>query len=65
MAGCRAISLTLTTLISNLEGRRMLKDSLTGSPGGAASLGTRLAETLLDRGGREILAALYGRPLDF
>ena len=56
-------SLTLTALISDLEGRRMLKDSLTGPPEEAAALGTRLAETLLDRGGREILSLIYGRPL--
>ena len=56
-------SLTLTALISDLEGRRMLKDSLTGPPEEAASLGTRLAETLLDRGGREILSLIYGRTL--
>ncbi len=56
-------SLTLTALISDLEGRGMLKDSLTGPPEEAASLGTRLAETLLDQGGREILSRIYGRTL--
>jgi hypothetical protein len=29
----------------------------------AAELGTQVAERLLAQGGREILAALYGRPV--
>ncbi len=56
-------SLTLEALISDVEGREMLQDRLTGTPEEAASMGRRLADLLLDRGGRQILQAIYGRPL--
>jgi hydroxymethylbilane synthase len=56
-------SLTLEALISDLEGRRYLRDSLTGPAQEAAFLGGRLADHLLDRGGREILTELYGLDL--
>jgi hydroxymethylbilane synthase len=56
-------SLQLEALISDLEGRRVLRDKLAGPMTEAAALGTRMAETLLGRGGREILAELYGRAL--
>jgi hydroxymethylbilane synthase len=55
--------LTFTALISDLDGQRLLKDSLTGAPQEAASLGRRLAERLLAAGGGEILSKIYGRPL--
>jgi hydroxymethylbilane synthase len=55
-------SLTLEALISDLEGRRFLQHSLAGSPAEAKSLGRRLAEILLERGGKEILQEIYGRP---
>jgi hydroxymethylbilane synthase len=56
-------SLTLEALISDAEGRELLQDRLTGTPEEAASMGRRLADMLLDRGGRQILQAIYGRPL--
>lgn len=56
-------SLLLKALISDVEGRQVLQDHLTGKPEEAASMGRRLAEMLLSRGGREILQAIYGRPL--
>jgi hydroxymethylbilane synthase len=56
-------SLTLEALISDVEGRELLQDRLTGTPEEAASMGRRLADMLLDRGGRQILQAIYGRPL--
>jgi hydroxymethylbilane synthase len=56
-------SLTVAALISDLQGQRLLKDSLTGPLEEAESLGWRLAERLLARGGREILTEIYGRPL--
>lgn len=56
-------SLILEALISDLEGQRFLKDRLTGAGDAAASLGTLLADRLLDQGGREILAELYRRPV--
>jgi hydroxymethylbilane synthase len=55
-------SLTFTALISDLEGKQFIKDTLRGNLDEAAALGTRLAEILLDRGGREILSQIYGRP---
>jgi hydroxymethylbilane synthase len=56
-------SLTLEALISDLEGRRFLQDRLVGPPGEAHTLGQRLAEMLLERGGGEILQEIYGRPI--
>jgi hydroxymethylbilane synthase len=53
-------SLMVTALISDLQGQRLLKDSLTGSGEEAESLGRRLAERLLAQGGREILAEICG-----
>lgn len=55
-------SLTVEALISDLEGRRLLQDRLAGPPEQAQALGRRLAETLLERGGGEILQEIYGRP---
>ena len=55
-------ALSLDALISDLEGRRYLRDRLTGPPGEAAAMGRRLAEMLLDRGGREILEEIFARP---
>lgn len=55
--------LTLEGLISDLEGRLLLRESLSGPPEEAAGLGRRLADRLLARGGREILAGIYGRSL--
>jgi len=56
-------TLHLEALISDLEGRRLLKDQRSGPGAAAAGLGTDLAEALLAQGGREILAELYGRPV--
>ena len=55
-------SLEVEALISDLEGRRFLQDRLVGSPEEAGSMGRRLAEMLLDRGGREILQEIFNRP---
>lgn len=51
--------LRLTGLISDADGRRVVRDQAEGEPEAAASLGTELAERLLAAGGREILAAFY------
>ena len=56
-------SLTLEALISDLEGKRFLKQRHSGHVDDASFLGTELANRLLDRGGREILAALCAHPL--
>jgi hydroxymethylbilane synthase len=56
-------TLTLEALISDLEGRRYLRERTSGPVAEAAFLGTELANRLLDRGGREILAELAANPL--
>jgi len=56
-------SLHLEALISDLEGRRLLRESGRGALTEAAALGSSLAENLLALGGREILSELYGRPI--
>jgi len=56
-------SLTLEAMISHLDGEPLIRRRLTGPVAQAVSLGTRLAEDLLDLGGREILANLRPRSL--
>jgi hydroxymethylbilane synthase len=58
-------TLHLEALISDLEGRRFLRDQRSAPAAQAAGLGTQMAEWLLAQGGREILAELYGRPIKF
>ena len=48
----------LTGLVAELDGRRMIKNSMTDSLVKAESLGTRLAEDLLAKGADEILERL-------
>jgi hydroxymethylbilane synthase len=55
--------LTLEALISDLNGQTLLRQRASGPGAEAAALGRGLAERLLDLGGREILAEIYGRPL--
>ena len=55
--------LTIEALISDLDGRRFLKDRLVGPVDAAPVLGENLAEMLLERGGRQILQEIYGRAL--
>ncbi len=47
--------LTLDAMIGSLDGKRMVRGSIKGLPRHAESLGTTLAQQLLDRGGKEIL----------
>jgi hydroxymethylbilane synthase len=56
-------TLHLEALISDLEGRRLLREKRSAPVAEAERLGTQMAESLLAQGGREILAALYGRPV--
>jgi len=63
--GCHAVlrgpgELLVTGLIVGPGGRPYLSASKTGRPADAASLGADLAQTLLDAGGREVIAALEG-----
>jgi hydroxymethylbilane synthase len=55
--------LTFEALIGDLDGRKIIRDSITGAPSEAESLGRALAERLLNQGGREILAQIFGRPI--
>jgi hydroxymethylbilane synthase len=56
--------LHLKALISDLEGRRVFQDRLEGTPEEAASMGRRLAEILLERGGGKILQEIFGHPFN-
>lgn len=48
----------LDALIANPDGRRLIRDENQGPTGSAEQIGTALAETLLARGGKEILKEL-------
>jgi hydroxymethylbilane synthase len=49
----------LTGLVASIDGKTVLKESMQGPADEASDLGTRLADKLLDLGGREILAEVY------
>jgi hydroxymethylbilane synthase len=51
----------LTGLIAAVDGSQVLKDTMSGPAEEAHQLGIKLANKLLDMGGREILAEVYGR----
>ncbi len=51
----------LTGLVASVDGKEVLKDSIAGPGAEARELGTKLANKLLDLGGREILAEVYGQ----
>lgn len=55
--------LTITGLIASVDGKQILKETMSGPVAGAAALGVALAEQLLDRGGRAILEEVYGSEL--
>jgi hydroxymethylbilane synthase len=55
-------TLMVEGLIGALDGKTILRERLSGPPREAAAMGRRLAEILLDRGGREILAQIYEKP---
>jgi hydroxymethylbilane synthase len=52
--------LTMSALVAGVNGRRLVRDSITGAVNEAHRLGVRLAERLLERGGDEILKEIYG-----
>ncbi|MGW8161172.1 MAG: hydroxymethylbilane synthase [Desulfobulbales bacterium] len=52
----------LTGLVASIDGKKVLKESITGQEEKAGELGIQLANRLLDMGGREILAEVYGQP---
>jgi hydroxymethylbilane synthase len=63
LAQIQGDSLTFEALIGDLEGQRLIRGEITGERAEADSLGHTLAERLLDQGGREILAQIYGRQI--
>jgi hydroxymethylbilane synthase len=53
--------LALTGLVSDVDGTRLIKETVEGPSESAKALGLALAETLLSRGAGEILDEVYGR----
>ena len=52
-------SLTLTGLVSSVDGQKMVKDTVTGLAAEAEALGIQLARTLRQQGATEILEAIF------
>jgi hydroxymethylbilane synthase len=52
-------TLTLTGMVASLDGKTLIKDSISGHPSQAAELGINLAEDLRQAGATEILAAIF------
>jgi len=57
-------TLLLDGLIGDLTGARIYREQVSGLPEEAVNLGRQLAETLLKRGGAQILSEVYGRVFD-
>ncbi|MBI5026049.1 MAG: hydroxymethylbilane synthase [Nitrospirae bacterium] len=57
----RYSSLVIDGLVGSVSGDRIVRGHIEGRPADAKSLGIKLAEDLLSRGAREILAELYGK----
>lgn len=53
-------TLTLVGLVTSLDGKQYIRQVLSGQAGEAESIGTRVAEQLLDGGARPILQEIYG-----
>jgi hydroxymethylbilane synthase len=53
----------LEGLVASVDGREVIRDNVQGSADDPESLGVRLAERLLARGGDKILESIYGRAL--
>lgn len=53
--------LVVRGLIADLEGKRLIKDEVRGKYQEAKQLGEKLAEILLNKGGREILEEIYNQ----
>ncbi|WP_456382741.1 hydroxymethylbilane synthase [Persephonella sp.] len=51
--------LKITGFVSDLEGKRVFRDSMEGPPEEAERIGTALAEKLLDMGARQVLEEIY------
>jgi hydroxymethylbilane synthase len=55
----RGADLVLRGLVGSLDGRQVITDEIKGASTDYRALGSALAERILDRGGREILAEAY------
>jgi hydroxymethylbilane synthase len=55
--------MTLTGFVASVDGKRSLKESITGPVDACEHLGTELAERLLRNGAQEILSEVYQREL--
>jgi hydroxymethylbilane synthase len=55
--------LHLEAIVADPDGSRVLRESRDGNLNDPEQLGNAVGETLLSRGGDEILAAVYGRGL--
>lgn len=53
--------LVIDGLVGSVDGKKIVRGCIDGRPEDYESLGSRLAEDLLSRGGKEILAEVYGR----
>jgi hydroxymethylbilane synthase len=53
-------TLMLEGLVCDLEGKRYIRDTISGPAANGEELGIRLAERLLSAGAKEILDELYG-----
>ncbi len=51
--------LKITGFVSDLEGKRVFKDTIIGSPEEPENLGEKLAKNLLDMGAKEVLEEIY------
>ena len=51
--------ISLTGLIASTDGKTIFKETTSGGADQAPALGTSLAQTLLDRGGKAVLDAIY------
>lgn len=54
-------SLILTGLVATINGQKMVRGEMVGSPEGGREIGKRLAEELLAKGGQEILNEVYAQ----
>jgi len=52
--------LEIEGLIASVDGRRMVREKMAGTPDNSEEIGIRLAESLLSQGGEEILKEIYG-----
>lgn len=55
--------ITITGLVASVDGKKVVKKSLTASSENPAALGVQLAEELLAMGGKEILTEVYGQDM--